>query len=153
VDEFVRKAAGMGLPIIILLIAMAGTGLAGAAAITAALAMLGPGGMVGGIVLLGIAGLAADMLSKFGLEALLKAIYVQRLKNGDSKQDLCAEIDRLPISGDLKRYLKEALEAEAVTEAEREQRQEWVAKCSQKQFSYWKLPAGQSTRVSATALG
>ncbi|MEH2244189.1 hypothetical protein [Nostoc sp.] len=79
-DEFVRKAAGIGLPVIILLITMATTGLTGAAAITAALAMLGPGGMIGGIVLLGIIGLAADMLSRFGLEALLIAIYRQRLQ-------------------------------------------------------------------------
>ncbi|HYW21584.1 MAG TPA: hypothetical protein VE956_20230 [Nodularia sp. (in: cyanobacteria)] len=48
-DEIVRKLAGIGLPAIILLITMASTGLAGAAAITAALAMLGPGGMVGAL--------------------------------------------------------------------------------------------------------
>ena len=78
-DEFARKAAGIGLPAVILLIVMATTGLTGAAAITAALAMLGPGGMIGGIIFLGIIGLAADMLSKFGLQELLKAIYVQRL--------------------------------------------------------------------------
>lgn len=109
-DEFVRKAAGIGLPVIILLIAMAATGLTGAAAITAALAMLGPGGMVGGIILLGIVGLAADMLSKFGLEELLKAIYRQRLENGESKQSLCAEIDWLPIFSDLKRCLKDSID-------------------------------------------
>jgi hypothetical protein len=108
-DEFVRKAAGIGLPVIVLLITMATTGLAGAAAITAALAMLGPGGMVGGIVLLGIIGLAADMLSKFGLEALLSAIYTQRLQNGESQSNLRDEINWLPISSDLKRCLKEAI--------------------------------------------
>ncbi len=35
-DEFVRKAAALGLPAIMLLIVMATTGLAGAAAITTA---------------------------------------------------------------------------------------------------------------------
>ena len=59
-DEAVRKLAGVGLPGVILLIAMASTGLTGAAAITAALAMLGPGGMIGGVVFLGIIGLASD---------------------------------------------------------------------------------------------
>ncbi|MFN6566062.1 hypothetical protein [Dendronalium sp. ChiSLP03b] len=106
-DEFVRKAAGVGLPAIILLITMATTGLTGAAAITAALALLGPGGMIGGIILLGITGLAADMLSKFGLEALLIAIYRQRLQNGESRVNICREINGLPISGDLKRRLRE----------------------------------------------
>lgn len=45
-DEVVRKLAGVGLPAVILLITMASTGLAGAAAITTALAILGPGGML-----------------------------------------------------------------------------------------------------------
>ena len=74
-DEVVRKIAALGLPGVILLIAMAVTGLTGAAAITTALAMLGPGGMIGGIALLGVVGIAADALSKFGLEALLVGIY------------------------------------------------------------------------------
>ncbi|MBW4427347.1 MAG: hypothetical protein KME50_23615 [Nostoc desertorum CM1-VF14] len=106
-DEFVRKAAGIGLPAIVLIITMATTGLTGAAAITAALAILGPGGMIGGIVLLGIIGLAADMLSKFGLETLLIAIYRQRLQNGETRNNICQEINWLPISGDLKRRVRE----------------------------------------------
>jgi len=106
-DEFVRKAAGIGLPAIVLLITMATTGFTGAAAITAALAMLGPGGMIGGVVLLGIIGLAADMLSKYGLDALLVAIYQQQLRDGKSKASICQEIQNLPISGDLKRKLRE----------------------------------------------
>lgn len=104
-DEFVRKAAGIGLPFVVLLITMATTGLAGAAAITAALAMLGPGGMIGGIVLLSMVGLAGDMLAKHGLEALLKGIYKQRLINGEPLQKLIDEINWLPISDDLKRCL------------------------------------------------
>ncbi len=77
-DEFVHKAAGLGLPVIVLLIMMATTGLTGAAAITAALALLGPGGMIGGIILLGMIGLAAEILSKYGLDTLLVAIYLKR---------------------------------------------------------------------------
>ncbi|MBD1998461.1 hypothetical protein H6G00_17800 [Leptolyngbya sp. FACHB-541] len=108
-DEFVRKAAGIGLPAIILLVAMATTGLTGAAAITAALAMLGPGGMFLGVVLLGIVGLAADMLAKYGLEALLIAIYRERIRKGEARSRLCGEIGGLPISGDLRRTLRDAI--------------------------------------------
>ncbi len=74
-DEAVRKIAALGLPGVVLLIAMATTGFTGAAAITAALAMLGPGGMIGGILFLGVIGIATDALSKFGLEALLVGVY------------------------------------------------------------------------------
>jgi len=109
-DEFVRKAAALGLPAIMLVIVMATTGLAGAAAITAALAALGgPAGMLGGIALLGIIGLATETLSKYGLEAVLIEIYRQRLQNGDSKSSLGREIRNLPISTELKRTLKEEL--------------------------------------------
>lgn len=108
-DEFVRKAAGIGLPLIVLLITMSVTGLTGAAAITAALAMLGPGGMIGGIILLGIIGLAANMLSKYGLDACLAAIYTERQKNGEGTDQLINEIQSLLISDDLKRKLKEEL--------------------------------------------
>jgi hypothetical protein len=104
-DEVVRKLAGIGLPVVVLLIAMASTGLAGAAAITAALAMLGPGGMVGGIVLLGVIGLASDALSKYGLTELLKGIYQERRSRGET--NLCREIDGLPISRELKLIIKE----------------------------------------------
>ena len=76
-------------------------------AITAALAMLGPGGMVGGIVLLGIIGLASDALSKYGLEALLKGIYKERRAKGELLINLNKEIDKLPISKELKLVLKD----------------------------------------------
>ena len=106
-DEAVGKLAGVGLPGVILLIAMASTGLTGAAAITAALAMLGPGGMIGGVIFLGIIGLASDSLSKYGLSALLKGIYQERLANGEPLDNLIKEINRLPISKRLKLVLKE----------------------------------------------
>lgn len=106
-DEVVRKLAGVGLPAVILLITMATTGLAGAAAITAALAMLGPGGMIGGIVLLGIIGLASDALAKYGLEALLLGIYKERASKGE--KNLVKEINKLPISKELKLVLKDAI--------------------------------------------
>ena len=108
-DEAVRKIAALGLPGVILLIAMATTGFTGAAAITAALAMLGPGGMIGGIIFLGVIGIAADALSKFGLEALLVGVYTARYNNGETQEALINEINGLFISDDLKRKLKEEL--------------------------------------------
>ena len=106
-DEVVRKLSGVGLPAVILLITMATTGLAGAAAITTALAMLGPGGMIGGVVLLGIIGLASDALTKYGLESLLLGIYKERASKGE--KNLIQEINNLPISKELKLVLKDAI--------------------------------------------
>lgn len=108
-DEFAGKMAGIGLPAVILLVTMSTTGLAGAAAITAALAMLGPGGMIGGVILLGVVGLAADMLAKHGLQALLIEVYRKRRFNGESVTRLINEINKLPISKELKLVLRDAL--------------------------------------------
>ncbi|MGQ4647217.1 hypothetical protein [Lyngbya aestuarii] len=108
-DEAVRKIAALGLPGVILLIAMATTGFTGAAAITAALAMLGPGGMIGGIVFLGVIGIAGDALSKFGLQALLAGVYKERHEKGETLKALKKEINGLFISDDLKRKLREEL--------------------------------------------
>ena len=108
-DEAVRKIAALGLPGVVLLIAMATTGFTGPAAITAALAMLGPGGMIGGIIFLGVIGIAADALSKFGLEALLVGVYKDRHEKGETLAALKKEINGLFISDDLKRKLREEL--------------------------------------------
>ncbi len=106
-DEVIKKIAAMGLPGIVLLVVMASTGLTGAAAITAALALLGgPGGMLGGIAVLGLTGLITDALANVGLEELLTAVYCQR-RRSESHGKLLAEIDSLSLfDGDLKQRLK-----------------------------------------------
>ena len=55
-DKVVEKIVSIGVPGIMLMVAISMTGLYGAAAITAALALLGPGGMIGGVVTLLVAG-------------------------------------------------------------------------------------------------
>ncbi|MCJ8280610.1 MAG: hypothetical protein MJK14_12100 [Rivularia sp. ALOHA_DT_140] len=106
-DELVKKIAGLGFPGIILIVVMASTGLTGAAAITAALAILGgPGGMLGGIAVLGLTGLIADALTNVGLEELLTAVYCQR-RLSEPQGKLLEEINSLSLfDGDLKERLK-----------------------------------------------
>ena len=73
-DEVIRKVAALGLPGVMLVITMAATGFAGAAAITTALAALGgPFGMLGGIGLLGVMTLVADVLAKVGIDVFLES--------------------------------------------------------------------------------
>ena len=69
-DRIVNKIAGLGVPGIMLMVAISMTGLSGAAAITAALALLGPGGMLGGIAFLLLAGAITSALTEFGFDAL-----------------------------------------------------------------------------------
>ena len=95
--DFTRKIAALGTPGIVFLVAMSTTGLAGAAAITSALALLGgPAGMYGGIAILPIIAVAADYLAKYGLEFLVAKVYQRRIdREGKTVEVVVKEISDL----------------------------------------------------------
>lgn len=88
---------------------MAATGLSGAAAITAALAALG-GSMLGGIAVLGVAGLIAHGLSEYGFDAIFSAVVKEQYKKGETKESIMRKVEKYPVSKALKRKIKEELE-------------------------------------------
>jgi len=89
-DEVVRVAASVGAPAILLIVALSivgTTGLAGAAALTAALSLLGgPGGIPAGILVLTFTGGVSAALASYGLEALLVMIYNRRIELSDDPE-------------------------------------------------------------------
>lgn len=109
-DELVKKVAALGLPGVVLVIVMASTGLTGAAAITAALAILGgPAGMLGGITILGVTALITDALAKVSMEDFLTAIYCQR-RLSEPHGKLLEEIDSLSLfDGDMRDRLRSTI--------------------------------------------
>ena len=109
-EKIISKIAALGIPGLILVVTMAATGLSGAAAITAALAMLGPGGMIGGIVLLGVAGLLAQALTEYGFEAIFSGVVKELYEKGETKESILKKIDEYPVSNSLKRKLREELD-------------------------------------------
>jgi uncharacterized membrane protein len=109
-DKIVDKIAALGVPGLVLVVAMQVTGWAGAAALTAGLALLGgPFGMLGGIALLGVLALIAQGLATYGFEALFKAIVDELERKGESKFEIEREIESYPISQDLKQKIKDHL--------------------------------------------
>jgi len=110
-DKLVSKIVGLGVPGLVLLVAMSATGFAGAAALTAALAALGGTfGMLGGIAVLGLLVLISDGLTKFGFERIYKSVIKELLKKGETKESLMKKVKKYPISKNLKLKLKELLE-------------------------------------------
>jgi uncharacterized membrane protein len=102
-DKIVNQIAALGVPGLVLLVAMAVTGWTGAAAITTALAMLGgPFGMLGGIAVLGILMLISQGIAEYGFENIFKAVINELLKQGKSKIDIGREVMSYPISKELK---------------------------------------------------
>ena len=109
-DKIVSKIAALGVPGLVLTVAIGATGLAGGAAITTALAAIGPGGIIGGLVTLGVIGLISEGISKYGVDAIFSAVVKELYRRGETKEQLKQKIKRYPISKDLKRKLNEYIE-------------------------------------------
>lgn len=113
-DKIIGKVAALGVPGLILVTAISATGLAGGAAITAALAALGPGGMIGGIATLGVIGLVSEGIAEFGFDAIFNAVVKELYKRGETKESILKKIEKYPVSKGLKRKLRESLEKASV---------------------------------------
>lgn len=105
-DEAVSNIAALGVPGLILITAMGATGYVGAASLTTALAALGPGGMIGGIVFLGVIGLISQSVSKYGFETVFKAVICELLKRGETIDSILSKIDKYPITNSMKCTLR-----------------------------------------------
>ena len=73
-------------------------------------AAIGPGGMIGGLVTLGVIGLISEGISKYGVDAIFSAVVKELYRRGETKEQLKQKIKRYPISKDLKRKLNEYIE-------------------------------------------
>ena len=109
-DEIISKVAALGVPGLVLVVAISATGLAGAAAITAALSMLGPGGMIGGVATLGVAALVTEGIAKYGVQEIYKGLIRKLYFQGETKESIRQKVDKYPISKSLKYKLYDMLD-------------------------------------------
>lgn len=111
-DEFCEKLASIGIPALVFLAAMSATGLAGAAAITAALAALGgPVGMFGGVVALITMGGGISLISRYGVSKIMIEVSKKIMENENlSKEEMFKKIDSYPITKSLKATIKSEIE-------------------------------------------
>ena len=111
IDEVVERIAGLGVPGLVLLVAMAGSGWSGGAAIVAGLAALGgPFGMIGGIGAVVLSGFIAAAISKFGFDKIFKMVIKKLKEQGKTKEEILQEIDRYPIARGLRLRLRDYIE-------------------------------------------
>ena len=102
-DKIVGTIAGLGVPGLVLLIAMSVAGWAGAAALTAALAALGgPLGMMGGIAMLGVLALISYGISQYGFEKIVVAVIKKLREKGKSKGEVLSQMEGYPMSRGMK---------------------------------------------------
>ena len=94
-EKLISALVGLGVPGFILFVLVTSGGLTGAASSTAALAALGPGGMVGGLVTAGVLGLVAAAVAEYGMLHVLSAVIAGFLKAATSKADLLAGLAKV----------------------------------------------------------
>ncbi|MBD2291038.1 hypothetical protein H6F92_20570 [Microcystis wesenbergii FACHB-1317] len=115
-DEVAKRIGSLGLPGVILVVTVSTSG-ATTYPIAFALATLGgPLGVFGGLGLLSLTTVVGDVLTNYGIEAVLAAIYKDRRKQ-EAQEDLIKEVEGLPITQGLKLKLKQQIESvEVVSE-------------------------------------
>lgn len=106
-EKIVSRIAALGVPGLVLILAIHTTGYAGGAAIITALAAIGPGGILGGIATLGVLGIIVQGITEYGMEAVFSAVIDELIRRGETQQSILYKIDRYPISRSLKRKLLE----------------------------------------------
>lgn len=109
-DVIIKKIAALGVPGLVFMVAVQFTGLAGAAAITAALSALGPGGMFGGIMTLCVLGVIADGIAEFGFDEIARGVLRELYCKGETKESLKNKINKYPVSPKLKGHLYDVVD-------------------------------------------
>ncbi len=106
-DEFVERLAGIGIPALVFLVVMSTTGLVGAAAVTSTLALIGPGGMIGGIILLCFISASSSVIVKYGYSAIITATCKKIMAKENLTVDQMNEkIDKYLITKGLREKIK-----------------------------------------------
>ena len=113
-QKAVQTVVGLGVPGLVLLVAVSTSGYAGAAALTAALATLGgPFGMLAGIGTLLVLFPLSKALQKFGLSRISQAVVRRLVSQGDSPENIRSKIQAIPrwaITTELRSKLENVLE-------------------------------------------
>jgi hypothetical protein len=86
----------MGILFVVALTSAMAAGLAGAAAFTAAMVALGPGGMIGGVIILGVVGIVAKVAVDYGYDGIVITVVKEQLKT-KSKDKLWSEISKISL--------------------------------------------------------
>ena len=117
-DRLVSMLVGLGVPGLILLVAMGATGSAGAPALTTALIALGgPGGAIAGISVLVLCSLISAGLANFGFRKVFEAMVLDLLEKGISKQNILERVACYSLTRRLTIRLIKLLETSEVRES------------------------------------
>lgn len=109
-EKILSKVAAVSVTGSVFQIACKGSKHTGCAAFTSGLSSLGGAfGMKGGLVTLGLVGIATDLVFEQAIDLILKGVVKQLYREGESLEEICSKIDEYPVSIELKLKLKETV--------------------------------------------
>jgi hypothetical protein len=105
--DIISSLIALGVPGIVLIVAVQTAGVAGGAAIVTGLAAIGgPLGLMGGIAVLGILVLISKKATEVGYDEIIKQVLKGLKRSGKSKRQIFNEVDSYPIPENLKRSIR-----------------------------------------------
>lgn len=118
-DKLIKLLAPFGIMGIVFIVALTSAmsaGLVGAAAFTATMAALGPGGMIGGVISLFVVGIVTKLAVDCGYDGIVMAVVKEQLKT-KTKEDILIEISNNKFtSKDLKLKITDYIDRTCSTE-------------------------------------
>lgn len=105
-DMFISALIAEGIPALLLRLAITASGQKGAARLTTALSSLGPGGMIGGLITLGVVQAASFVITEEVIERIYICAIHQMLKEGASQDEVISNINSYKISSGLRDRLR-----------------------------------------------
>ena len=110
--DLISSLIALGVPAIVLIVAVETAGVAGGAAMVVGLSTIGgPLGLIGGVVLLGVLVLISKKIAEIGYDELMRTVLKGLKESGKSKEQIFADIDSYPIPESLKRSIRGWVEA------------------------------------------
>lgn len=111
-DKLIKMLAPFGVMGIVFIVAFTtamSDGLSKAPAFTSAMARIGPGGMIGGLISLGITGIVSALIAEFGSDYVVLGIIDEQLKT-NSRDEIWNEINaKKLVSRELKLKINDYL--------------------------------------------
>ena len=110
-DELVARISQLGIPALVLVVAVEITGVVGAAAVVEGLALLGgPWGLIGGLGVLGLLVVISKGIGRYGFKAVFEGVLKNLYKKGHSREDILKKIEGYKITKRMKVSLRKYIE-------------------------------------------
>ena len=116
-DELIARISQLGIPALVLVVAVEITGVVGAAAVVEGLALLGgPWGVIGGLGVLGILVVISKGIGRYGFKAVFEGVLKNLYKKGHSREEILKKIEGYKMTRRMKLALRKYIEEISASE-------------------------------------